>query len=468
MIINTLRHAHMPSTRSGKGAGGGRKKKKTASERTMSNSDDDADDKKTMSMFAEMLLQPQEFLDMDEVGGMVVEKRIINENFILPLAYTKLLKLPKGMLMYGPPGTGKTFITRAIPKAVNKYMDREHGTNLIVAQSSKLYSDKFGETEKNIAGMVEYANSLIKIYEEEGKYVPALSIIFVDEVDALVPDRSRIRDPSSGASDVVNAMLQAMDGARINKDGVLWIGTTNVPWDMDSAALRRFPIKIFVDLPDDMARRETIKAHIASRLGTDALIASAYDSRGNPHKWWTDVIDTLTMLTGWRPEAMDLIYETLSDEHQIRKQYINAFFSRYKDNVREPDERAIHVLGYTPSDIGNFIKAGLNQIAYAKLYSPRNKGGCSAVTAPEEWLPHMKDCSTYDILTNRKRSTALELAANTTGECALTLDARKKIKLEPEDLDKFFPAFAIALDEFRPSTSVAEYCKYVAYAIKKT
>lgn len=46
-----------------------------------------------------------------------------------------------------------------------------------------------------------------------------------------------------------------MDNIYANGSDVMVIGTTNMPWEMDIAALRRFERRILVPMPDKEARK---------------------------------------------------------------------------------------------------------------------------------------------------------------------------------------------------------------------
>jgi hypothetical protein len=58
-----------------------------------------------------------------------------------------------------------------------------------------------------------------------------------------------------------------MDGAEYSNDGVLAIGATNAPWDIDAALRRsgRFSKMIYIGEPDRKTREEIIKLHLKNR-----------------------------------------------------------------------------------------------------------------------------------------------------------------------------------------------------------
>mmetsp|Transcript_23429 Transcript_23429/g.17890 ORF Transcript_23429/g.17890 Transcript_23429/m.17890 type:complete len:88 (+) Transcript_23429:667-930(+) len=78
------------------------------------------------------------------------------------------------------------------------------------------------------------------------------AIVFVDEVDSLCGSRSDGENETSRR--IKTEFLVQMNGVGTDMDGVLVLGATNVPWELDPAIRRRFEKRIYIPLPDLMAR----------------------------------------------------------------------------------------------------------------------------------------------------------------------------------------------------------------------
>ena len=111
----------------------------------------------------------------EDVAGMEELKEMFNSEIILPLkereTYEKYqISPPNGILFYGPPGCGKTYFARKLAE--------ELGHKLFEVRPSDLASTYIHGSQKKIGDL--FANAR--------KNAP--SIIFIDEIDALLPKRS--------------------------------------------------------------------------------------------------------------------------------------------------------------------------------------------------------------------------------------------------------------------------------------
>lgn len=80
------------------------------------------------------------------------------------------------------------------------------------------------------------------------------SIIFIDEIDALLERRSSVSGRSSRL-EIVNEFMSQWDGLASNlNSGVVVMGATNRPFVLDDAVLRRLPRRMLIDLPDSQNR----------------------------------------------------------------------------------------------------------------------------------------------------------------------------------------------------------------------
>jgi transitional endoplasmic reticulum ATPase len=183
----------------------------------------------------------------DDVGGLDAARDRLREGVELPLkhpeAFRRLgIRPAKGFLLYGPPGTGKTLLAKAAA--------REAEANFIATKSSDLLSKWYGESEQQIARLFNRARQV------------APTIIFIDELDSLVPMRGGGLGEPQVTERVVNTILSEMDGLE-ELQNVVVIGATNRPTLIDPALLRpgRFDELIYVGPPDTAGRRRILAIH---------------------------------------------------------------------------------------------------------------------------------------------------------------------------------------------------------------
>lgn len=77
-------------------------------------------------------------------------------------------------------------------------------------------------------------------------------MIFIDEVDSLCGKRTEGENESSRR--IKTEFLVQMDGCGNSQEGLLVMGATNTPWELDDAFRRRFQKRVYIHLPDPTAR----------------------------------------------------------------------------------------------------------------------------------------------------------------------------------------------------------------------
>ncbi|MBX3560645.1 MAG: CDC48 family AAA ATPase [Sphingomonas sp.] len=200
----------------------------------------------------------------DDIGGVDEARERLREGVELPLkhpdSFRRLgIRPAKGFLLYGPPGTGKTLLAKATA--------REAEANFIATKSSDLLSKWYGESEQQIARLFARARQV------------APTVIFIDEIDSLVPARGAGWGEPQVTERVVNTILAEMDGLE-ELQSVVVIGASNRPNLIDPALLRpgRFDELVYVPVPDQSGRRHILGIHtkgmpLAKDVDLDALAA---------------------------------------------------------------------------------------------------------------------------------------------------------------------------------------------------
>jgi len=189
------------------------------------------------------------------IAGMKELKDILYNDVIKALNEPELYKeygitIPNGMLLYGPPGCGKTFISERFAEEV--------GFNFLELKPSDIKSKYINATEEKIG----------EIFKEAEKKAP--TIIFIDEIDAVVPNREGDLHQMQAAP--VNEFLAQMSNC--SERGIFVIAASNRPEKIDPAILRtgRIDRVIYVPPPDFEARTEMFKLYLKKRpydLGLD-------------------------------------------------------------------------------------------------------------------------------------------------------------------------------------------------------
>jgi len=195
-----------------------------------------------------------------QVGGLEDTKKELKEAVEWPLKYPDVFeklqtKPPKGILLFGPPGTGKTLLAKAVAN--------ESECNFIAVKGPELLSKWVGESEKGVR----------EIFRKARQASP--SIIFFDEIDALVPKRGSYMGSSHVTESVVSQILTELDGMEELKN-VTVLAATNRPDMLDDALLRpgRIERHIHVPAPDAESRRKIFDVYLGD---TGAILAKDVD-----------------------------------------------------------------------------------------------------------------------------------------------------------------------------------------------
>ena len=178
----------------------------------------------------------------DDIAGLTFAKRTCQEIVVMPILcpemFQGLRKLPKGLLLFGPPGTGKTMIGKAIAS--------QSGATFFSISASSLTSKWIGQGEKLVRALFGVAAARQP------------SVIFIDEIDSLLTQRSS--DENEASRRIKTEFLIQLDGAGSSEDEkILVLGATNRPQELDEAARRRFLKRLYIPLPNAVAREALLK-----------------------------------------------------------------------------------------------------------------------------------------------------------------------------------------------------------------
>lgn len=196
---------------------------------------------------------PKKARGFDDVAGMEELKRLVTEGFINVLNNRECAEAygitPPSILFYGPAGCGKTFFAEKIAE--------ELGINFIKVVPDDLASTFVHGSQEKIG----------ELFQKAEKKAPTL--IFFDEFDALVPQRTS--DESCHQNGETNEFLCKLNNAA--EKGVYVLAATNHPERIDRAVLRtgRIDEIIYIDMPDEKARESLFRLHLSKLPVADGI-----------------------------------------------------------------------------------------------------------------------------------------------------------------------------------------------------
>ncbi len=218
----------------------------------------------------------------DQIIGLDVAKRRLVREVVNPLRWKGVAEqqkvTPVNVLLYGPGGTGKTQIIKAVAKATD--------TPFFSADAASLKGAYVGQTEKCLKVLIDAAKA-------DG------GIIFIDEIDSILAGTS---DVERNAQTAFKQLVQAGEA-----DQPVVTGATNSPWDIkDEAVQRRFPLKIYISLPNP-GERHWYLAQIKGKSLCDTCTLKPLDLEDilNADQW----TDVLQRTRGFTPFDLDNLFQ---------------------------------------------------------------------------------------------------------------------------------------------------------------
>ncbi|KAL6127637.1 hypothetical protein ACLB2K_071000 [Fragaria x ananassa] len=261
-----------------------------------------------------------------DIGALDEIKESLQELVMLPLRRPDLfkgglLKPCRGILLFGPPGTGKTMLAKAIAS--------EAGASFINVSMSTITSKWFGEDEKNVRALFTLA----------AKVSP--TIIFVDEVDSMLGQRTRVGEHEAMRK-IKNEFMAHWDGL-LTKSGerILVLAATNRPFDLDEAIIRRFERRVMVGLPSVENREMILKTLLAKEkvenLDFKELATMTEGYSGSDLK-------NLCVTAAYRPVRELIQQERLKDQEKKKKAEAAKTTEDASDSKEEEKEERVITL----------------------------------------------------------------------------------------------------------------------------
>ena len=158
------------------------------------------------------------------------------------------ITIPNGILLYGPPGCGKTFFAEKCAE--------EMQCHFMYVKCSDVASPYIHGGQEKIARLFEEAR------------VKSPTLLFLDEVDALL--RTRTKQQNASESGEINEFLCQINNC--GESGVFVIAATNMPEEIDEAALRagRLERKYYIGVPDVQTIEKLLEIQLRKRK-TDSI-----------------------------------------------------------------------------------------------------------------------------------------------------------------------------------------------------
>lgn len=225
-------------------------KEETREQRAINNLKGIIDENLLQTIVNDIVIKGDE-VSWEDIAGLEEAKKVLKETVIYPLLrpdlFNGLREPATGVLLFGPPGTGKTMLAKAAATQAK--------STFFSISASSLTSKFLGESEKLVRALFALAKEL------------SPSIIFVDEIDALLSSRREDGNEHEASRRLKTEFLiqwSSLAKAVIGKEGsepvsrVLVLAATNIPWAIDEAARRRFVRRQYIPLPERDTRMQQV------------------------------------------------------------------------------------------------------------------------------------------------------------------------------------------------------------------
>ena len=290
------------------------------------------------SALREIMIQVPD-VHWDDIGGLHEAKQMLREGIELPLrspeAFRRVgIRPAKGFLLFGPPGTGKTLLAKAVA--------REAEANFVATKSSDLLSKWYGESEKQIS----------KLFRRARQVAP--TVIFIDELDSLAPQRGGSLGEPAVTERVVNTLLAEMDGLE-ELEGIVVIAATNRPTLVDPALLRpgRFDELIYIPVPDHEGRLRILEIHtrempLGSEVDLDSLAERTHGFTGADLENLVRKAGLQALRENVRASEVSMEYfdQALKDTRASVTPEMEKEYERIVQSLRQDSARAGRRLGF--------------------------------------------------------------------------------------------------------------------------
>ena len=197
---------------------------------------------------------------LEQLSGLEGPKQALLESMVFPRLYPGCFRRGftpfKRILLFGPPGTGKSSLVRA---AVARAFQEDARARFAELSASDVLSSLFGDSEQRVRAV--FAEACVHGMQR------GPVVIYLDEIDSLARTKHTGEDDTTRR--IKNELLRGLEALE-EAPNVWCVASTNTPWELDRAVVRRFERRLLVPLPG-AAERAALLAHALGEEAEPAL-----------------------------------------------------------------------------------------------------------------------------------------------------------------------------------------------------